>query len=63
VICNAAGLAALEAAIEDPQRIRGVFITNISLRMLHASKQSRCFAVDIYSFLGGPDDCGQLVAR
>lgn len=35
------GLAALEAAIEQPQRVGGVFVTNISLRMLHASKQSR----------------------
>lgn len=42
--CTLAGLAALEAAIESPQDVRGVFVTNISLRMLHASKQSRCIA-------------------
>ena len=37
----AVGLAGLQAAIQQPERIRGVQLTNISLRMLHASKQSR----------------------
>ena len=36
-----AGLAGLQAAIQQPDRIRGVQVTNISLRMLHSSKQSR----------------------
>jgi hypothetical protein len=39
--CNSAGLAGLQAAIQQPDGIRGVQLTNISLRMLHASKQSR----------------------
>ncbi len=40
-LCICAGLAGLQAAIQQPERIRGVQLTNISLRMLHASKQSR----------------------
>lgn len=35
------GLAALEAAIDKPHLVPAVFLTNISLRKLHASNQSR----------------------
>ena len=41
MLATCAGLAGLQAAIQRPDRIRGVQLTNISLRMLHASKQSR----------------------
>ena len=36
----AAGVAGLQAAIDGPSRVRGVQLMNISLRMLHISKQS-----------------------
>ena len=36
-----AGLAGLAAAIQEPASVPGVMLTNISLRMLHADKQSR----------------------
>lgn len=41
VMLHAAGLASLQAAIERPQAILAVFLTNISLRKLHAANQSR----------------------
>ncbi|PRW20472.1 chloroplastic isoform X1 [Chlorella sorokiniana] len=39
--CNSVGgIAGLQAAIDDPSLVRGVQIMNISLRMLHVSKQA-----------------------
>ena len=34
-----AGLAGLQAAVDDPARVKGVQIINISLRMLHINNQ------------------------
>uniref|UniRef100_A0A0D9X0P8 AB hydrolase-1 domain-containing protein n=1 Tax=Leersia perrieri TaxID=77586 RepID=A0A0D9X0P8_9ORYZ len=39
-ICNSiGGLVGLQAAVMDPQKCEGIFLLNISLRMLHISKQ------------------------
>eukprot|EP00884_Botryococcus_braunii_P007381 jgi/Botrbrau1/16644/Bobra.0068s0061.1 len=41
LICNSVGgIAGLEAAVRDHNRVRGVQLLNISLRMLHEKKQS-----------------------
>ncbi|KAK9814391.1 hypothetical protein WJX72_005098 [[Myrmecia] bisecta] len=42
LICNSVGgLAGLQAAVYQPNQVRGVQLLNISLRMLHLSKQNR----------------------
>ncbi|KAF0905887.1 hypothetical protein E2562_008915 [Oryza meyeriana var. granulata] len=39
-ICNSiGGLVGLQAAVMEPQKCKGMFLLNISLRMLHISKQ------------------------
>lgn len=40
VICNSVGgLAGLQAHLDDPAKVRGLMLIDISLRMLHVSKQ------------------------
>ncbi|KAK9802832.1 hypothetical protein WJX73_004149 [Symbiochloris irregularis] len=40
IICNSVGgLAGLQAAVDDPSKVRGVQVMNISLRLLHVRNQ------------------------
>lgn len=40
LICNSVGgIVGLEAALLDPEKVRGVMLINVSLRMLHIKKQ------------------------
>ncbi|CAM6104500.1 unnamed protein product [Calypogeia fissa] len=42
LICNSVGgVAGLQCAISQPQKVRGILLLNISLRLLHIKKQSR----------------------
>lgn len=33
------GVVGLEASLKDPQKVRGLMLVNVSLRMLHLKKQ------------------------
>ena len=35
------GIAGLQAAVDAPEKVRGVQLMNVSLRMLHTTKQAR----------------------
>ncbi|XP_024356405.1 uncharacterized protein [Physcomitrium patens] len=40
LICNSVGgVVGLEASLKDPQKVRGLMLVNVSLRMLHLKKQ------------------------
>lgn len=41
IICNSVGgIAGLQMQIDDPSKVKGLMLINISLRMLHVSKQA-----------------------
>jgi pimeloyl-ACP methyl ester carboxylesterase len=40
VICNSVGgIVGLQAALAEPEKVRGLLLLNVSLRMLHIKKQ------------------------
>lgn len=40
IVVSTSGIAGLQAAVDAPEKVRGVQLMNVSLRMLHTTKQA-----------------------